>query len=109
MSDHHMLIPAEGLIHVFHADKPLDIRATLAANSGTGTYMAMGLLEEGNPVGMVHWFVDDTAPVNPRARQALAEIGDVHMIFTGPVMFSDVNIDVMGRIVIQLSSGGATE
>ena len=106
MSDHFVLIPPEGLIHLFHAEKPLNIEATLEANGAEGRYTTLAVESNGEWVGNVHWYVSSSTPVNPRARQTLVFLGDIHLIFTGPVLFSGLAERKAGEIVTELSLRG---
>lgn len=106
MSDHFVLVPTDGLIHLFHAEKPLNIEATLEANGAEGTYTVLAVESDGQWIGNVHWYVSSTTPVNSRARRALAYLGDIHLIFTGPVLFSELTERKAGEIVTELSLRG---
>jgi hypothetical protein len=106
VSDHFVLIPPEGLLHVFHSERALDIEATLAANGGDGRFTTLTIETDGDYVGQVHWLISPTTPVNPRARIALSVLGDIHLIFTGPVMFSNLEERKAGEIVTELSLRG---
>lgn len=100
---HLLLIPVSGLIEVFHTDKRIDIPATLTMRNATGSYMAMDMTRDGDLLGTAHWCVDADAPWNARARDAMSALTSIHMIFTGPVMFTGLTETTVAEIVAELS------
>jgi hypothetical protein len=102
----YLLIPPAGLLHVFNTEGGMDVRATLQAHDGTGDFVSLAIEVDGEPGGVVEWFVNQTGPINERAREALAMLTGSHMIFTGPVMFYDVAQEKVGEVVARLSVKG---
>ena len=49
---------------------------------------------------------DDTQMVNFRARSALYHLNQVHMLFQGPVLFTDLDEDTAYGIIEELSAKG---
>lgn len=97
-----LLVPTSGLLEVFVGDQ-LDLQATLTAHGGGGRLVSTNFESDGEPVCTATWFHDSTGIVNPRARQALVHLTDMHMIFTGPVLFHGAEEERLGVIVQLLS------
>lgn len=97
---HILLIPIAGLIEVFHTEKQVDAEGTLRLRGAEGEFVSLSI--ENSP-GTVHWFVNPVGQVNPRAREAFTMIMGVHLIFTGPVLFTDVDAEKVYEIVAELS------
>lgn len=106
MTEHLVMIPPEGLMHLFHATKPLDFESTLRANGADGVYLNLVVMKDHLPVGRVSWCNSSITPVNPRAREALVHLSDVHLIFTGPVIFSELTENAAEGIIFELSTRG---
>jgi hypothetical protein len=90
---HFLLIPPTGLLEVINTDKPIDIGETLRLRNDdhdTPVFTIEPVAANTERLGRVDWIANDTAPVNPRAREALVMLCGIHMIFTGHVMFSNV-------------------
>jgi hypothetical protein len=104
VTDHYyLLIPPEGLLEVL-AGGAINIEATLAARGGEGRLVSVVMEDNHQQVCRVSWFHSPTGAVNPRAREALVDLTDMHMIFTGPVLIYDADEQQLGRVVQLLSS-----
>jgi hypothetical protein len=104
MTDHYyLLIPPEGLLEVL-AGRPINIEATLAARGGEGRLVSVVIEDDHEKVCRVSWFHSPTGAVNPRAREALVDLTDMHMIFTGPVLFHETEEERLGALVYLLSN-----
>lgn len=103
----HLLIPPHGLLEVIEAEEPVDEAALLLARGAVGPSVRLRLEADGIPVARLDWQVDATVPLNPRARQAVTELGDIHMLFTGPVLFSEIEREKVGELVALLSVKGS--
>ena len=99
----YLLIPPSGLLEVFNTENGLHVRDVLATRGGSGEFLSLVFEIDGEPGGIVEWFVNQIGPLNTRAREALAMLTGTHMIFTGPVMFYDVAPEKIGEVVAQLS------
>jgi hypothetical protein len=97
MSEHLLIVPPEGLLEVVHADRPIDVEATLRGRSH-GV-----LVQVGHEHCTVAFLSDDAGRLNPRARVAFRMFTGVSMIFTGDVMFMNVEEQRMGEVVAALS------
>lgn len=87
-----LLIPVSGLPCVYHHDKEMprpQIKAALE-NEGRGQLMSLGIVVEGQTGGTVNFLHEPTEPVNVRAREAMALFTGIHILFTGPVLFTGV-------------------
>jgi hypothetical protein len=98
----YLLVPSDGLLEVFVGEQ-VNIESTLIVHGGEGRLVSFAFENDGEHVCRVTWFHDPTGRVNPRARQTLTHLTDMHMIFTGPVMFHDVEEERIG-VVVQLLS-----
>lgn len=101
MDEHHLLIPAYGLLEVFETDHEFNIETVLTARGGSGRPASMTF--EGIDDLLVRWLVNSVGPANPRARETLVEIGGPHTIFTGPVILSGLSPERVAQIVTHLS------
>lgn len=102
MTDCYLLVPTSGLLEML-VGTPVDVEAALIARSGEGRLVSIEVSDGTTSTCRVTWFHSPIAMVNPRARQALVHLSDLHMIFTGPVMFHDVEEERLGVIVQLLS------
>lgn len=100
---HILLIPPTGLLEVIHTDKQVDVEATLRARDGDGHYTSLVVEIDTDYKFTVDWMVNALGPVNERARRAFAMLAGVHVVFTGPVMFTDVHPDRVYQVVAELS------
>lgn len=100
---HYLLIPPNGLMEVFHAEEPIDVRTVLTNRGGHGSYFSMRFIVDGNPEARAEWFVNSTGPVNPRAREAFEYLTGVHMLFTDSLMLWGINPERVGEMVARLS------
>lgn len=78
-----------GLLQLLYSDLPINAPDYLA-DTGDGPYVGLAITVDGDEGGMVHFLADDTAPLNPRARDVLARLTGVHVVLTGTVTFTGV-------------------
>lgn len=103
MSGNVLIIPPEGLMEVFHTDGQVDTKRALELR-GKGVHVRIPFVINGEPRGTVEFLSCDTEPVNPRGREAMALLTEVHMIFTGPVLFEGIGTDKIMELVSMLST-----
>ena len=107
MSDqHYLLIPPRGLLEIFIGE-PISVETTLAAHGGEGRLISLDVENNGEKIVRVSWFFDSLLPVNSRAREGLEHLGNIHLIFTGPVLFYEADEARLGEVVELLSMRGA--
>ena len=104
MSEHALMVPPVGIMQVIHIDDPFNPEQALHA-----TYP----IPLGTPFVAVHFTFGDTeatlgffprlTTANQRARDALRILGGVHMVLTGPVIFTGVPQPQLGQVVATLS------
>lgn len=96
-----LLIPVSGLPIVRHHDEEIpreNIKKALEI-LGRGSLITLGIVVEGQTGGTVSFLHEPSEPVNTRAREALADLTGVHMLFTGPVMFTGVPEEKIAEVV----------
>jgi hypothetical protein len=100
-----LLVPVAGLLQVFHGDDDveLSVQDLLVDHGGNGDLLAVTLYSPNGTRGRVHWYHNQFGPMNPRAREALSLLTGAHVIFTGPVIFTDVDPTRVYEIVAHLS------
>ena len=96
--EHLLIVPPTGLLEVVHADKPVDLVATLAARGDHGEFVS---LTHGQVT--VSWVNSEAGWLNPRARAVFARLTRVHLVFTGTVIFDKIEERLLGEIVADLS------
>lgn len=101
---HYLIVPPDGLLEVVHSDGLVDVVGALRTRT-QGSYVCLRFSDE----GVAHWLHHDTGQINPRARQAVAILSGMHMIFTGPVIITGVDETSLGRVVAALSLRSVTE
>lgn len=98
------MIPASGLLQVFQGDEGMvDPDVILNSNEAAGTMLSLTISIFGQEHGTVHWCMNRVGPINERAREAMAMVSGVHMIFTGPVLFEGFPAEKVFEIVSALS------
>lgn len=99
---HYLIVPPDGLLEVVHADGLVDVVGALRTRA-QGSYVCLHFSDE----GVAHWLHADTGQINPRAREAVAMLSGMHMIFTGPVILTGVHENQLGEVVAALSLRGS--
>ena len=99
----YLLIPPVGLLQVFATERTLETEEYLHARDNIGDFLSLTVTRDGEPVGEVEWLVNQIGPMNERAREALAMLTGTHMIFTGDVIFANMDPEKVYEIVAVLS------
>lgn len=98
-----LVIPVEGLFDVYHyyddIDTDPDYAKKVLGHRAEGTLISLNIVVAGETGGKVAFLHDPTGPVNSRAREALAHLTGVHMIFTGPVLFTGISEEKINEVV----------
>lgn len=99
-----LVVPVEGLMEVYHyyheIDTDPDYAKKVLQQRGKGALISLNIVVEGATGGKVAFLYDPTEPVNPRAREALAHLTGVYMVFTGPVLFTGVPEEKISEVVV---------
>lgn len=95
---HLLIVPTEGLLEVIHADHRIDVLHVLSQRGDTGEFVRLS-----HGLVTASWFSSTHGRLNPRARSVFFTITKVHLIFTGTVIFDQVEERLMGEIVGNLS------
>jgi hypothetical protein len=93
-----LYVPPDGPLQVFQ--RSVDPVSLL---TGSGKYVCVHV---GSRVH-VHFRATDDGVPNPRATAVLAGLTEVHMGFTGPVVFDGLTGDRIYEVIQQLSKEGA--
>ena len=101
-----LLVPVTGILQMFSSDHDLDQGPVLRKSGGRGPLLSITLEVDNRPVGKIWMCADDTQMVNFRARSALYHLNQVHMLFQGPVLFTDLDEDTAYGIIEELSAKG---
>jgi hypothetical protein len=96
---HVLLIAPVGLMEVIHTQKTIDVEATLRARGAVGDTIAH--ITFGNVTVM--FCPDPEAPLNTRAREALASTTGVHVVVTGPALFFGLDEEQVFSVIRLLS------
>lgn len=106
MSGVSLVVPVAGLLDVYHHDHDIDRDhiTRILRRRGRGSMMSLGIVVEGKVGGTVNFLHEPTEPVNTRAREALAHLTGIHILLTGPVMFTGVPEEKIGEVVAMLST-----
>jgi pyridoxal biosynthesis lyase PdxS len=97
-----LLIPPLGIMEVFQ-NGSLDPEAALHARDDEGVQVMVSINRDGTPLGRVTWLSLPAGPVNTKAMEAFHILSGSHMIFTGTVIFLDVDPEKVYEIVATLS------
>lgn len=93
-----LYIPTDGVLQVFaYGVEPISLL------TNPGKYVCVHV---GSRVHL-HFRATDDGPPNPRAAAVLARLTDVHMGFTGPVIFDGLPGELIFDIIQTLSKEGA--
>lgn len=92
-----LYIPPDGVLQVFQRD--VDPVRLL---TGPGKYVCVHV----GPKVHLHFRATDDGTPNPRATTVLAGLTDVHMGFTGPVVFDGLGGERIYEVIQQLSKEG---
>lgn len=104
MVEHVMLVPPTGLIEVLEGVDPHpDGYTLLAARGGRGQHIELCVSIDTDYKFTIEWHQDPTATVNERAREILHSLTGSLMIFTGPVLFSDLPSETVFGLVSEFS------
>ena len=96
-----LLIPIDSPLTIIqeHQD-PLEV---MGRYGGKGQPITLTVGHPEHPTCKVWAFVDPVySGVNPRARRALELLAAVHMVFTGPVLFTDLEASVADDLMESL-------
>jgi hypothetical protein len=96
-AEHALIVPPEGLLEIVHGNNPINIGATLRLRTD-GV-----LVHVQHPKCTASYLVNDHGQLNPRARGAFQFMTGASMMFTGPVMFTEVDEHLVGEVVGMLS------
>ena len=104
MSHHHILvIPMEGRAELIHAIVPVDTQQLLSEYGADGSFVSLAFEVDNQPGGRVSYMVQENGEENHRARRALAWLCDVHLVITGPAVFTDVDPALVTDLVKDLA------
>lgn len=103
MAEHALVIPTIGIMQVLHAhdaDGPEEILRGLFTTSSP--FLALHFTLPDGSGGNLGFF-PRMQVANLRAREAMRILTDVHMVLTGPVIFTGVPHHQLGQVVATLS------
>lgn len=94
-----LVVPLEGMLQVVTQPDGVDVN-TLLTEIGQGRYVDFRLYDHDEVIGRIGFLVSDNpADVNHRARGILAELTGVHMVVTGPAVFTGLDADRLHKII----------
>ena len=92
-----LYIPIQGVLQVFQYEvDPISLL------TGSGRYACLHVGKR----AQVHFRISEDADPNVRASEALHLLSNFNMVFTGPVVFTEIEGDHVYQVIQQLSKEG---
>lgn len=92
-----VLIPTTGRARTYFSDPP-DEEEVLRENDSAGQVVTLNIKDDDGHEFSAWMGVDPTQPVNPTARQAIANLAAIHLLCFGPVLLTGVDEDTAREV-----------